>query len=60
MYGDELAGIQRYGSVNEVQALTNEQVVAAHKKLLETAFVRVNVVSLSQPDGVFKAIFNYD
>jgi len=56
MYKDELAGIERYGSAETVKALTNEEVVAASLKLLNEAFVRVNVVSVSSPDNVFKKI----
>lgn len=56
MYENELAGIPRYGTVETVQELTNEEVVAAHQKLLKEAFVRVNMISQSEPDNVFNAI----
>ena len=56
MYGDEPAGISRYGSAEIAEKLTNEQVVEAHKKLLENAFVRVNVISDSNPDNVFEKV----
>ena len=58
MYKDEQAGIERYGSVDSVKSLTNEQVVSAHSKLLEEAFVRVNVVSQSSAKDIFEKISN--
>ncbi len=56
MYKNELAGIERYGNVETVKALTNEEVVSAHSKLLQEAFVRVNVISQSSPKDVFEKI----
>lgn len=56
MYENELAGIPRYGTVEAVTSLTNKEVVEAHKKLLKEAFVRVNVISQSEPDEIFEAI----
>lgn len=56
MYQDEQAGIERYGSVENVKALTNEELVSAHTKLLKEAFVRVNVISQSSAKDVFNKI----
>lgn len=56
MYENELAGVPRYGTVETVQSLTNEMVVEAHKKLLKEAFVRVNIISQSEPDEIFRTV----
>lgn len=56
MYENEPAGIERYGSSEVVESLSNEEIVKAHKKLLKEAFVRVNVVSQSNPQKVFDKI----
>lgn len=56
MYGDEPAGVSRYGRAEVAEKLTNEQVVNAHKKLLKNAFVRVNVISDSNADTVFEKV----
>lgn len=56
MYENEPAGIERYGSAEVVESLSNEEIVKAHKKLLKEAFVRVNVVSQSNPQKVFDKI----
>ena len=56
MYENELSGVPRYGTVETVQSLTNETVVAAHKKLLKEAFVRVNIISQSEPNEIFDAV----
>ena len=56
MYENELAGVPGYGTVETVQLLTNEMVVKAHKKLLKEAFVRVNIISQSEPDEIFRTV----
>lgn len=56
MFEIEPAGVPRYGSAKSVERLTNEDVVKAHKRLLNEAFVRVNVVSQSNPENVFNMI----
>ena len=56
MYKDELAGISRYGTVETVKSLSNEDVVAYAFKLLKESFIRVNIVSVSSPEKVFQKI----
>ena len=56
MYNNEPAGISRYGDIKTAESLTNDDLISAHKKLLENAFVRVNVISQSNPDGIFESI----
>lgn len=54
MYANEGSGIARYGTIENAEKLTNDDVVKAHSQLLENAFVRVNVISQSYPDSVFE------
>ncbi|MBQ5590068.1 MAG: insulinase family protein [Clostridia bacterium] len=56
MYEDEPAGIPLNGTVETVKKLTDEDLIFAHKKLLEEAFVRVNVISENEPDDIYNKI----
>lgn len=59
MYDGEPAGVSRYGTVETVNKLTVDDLKKAHKYLVENAFIRVNVVSQSEPDSVFDKIGSY-
>lgn len=59
MFEGEPASIQNYGTVKTVESLTNEDIVAAHKYLLQNAFVRINVISQNKSEKVFDRFKEY-
>lgn len=56
MYKDEPYGVAKCGSEEDVQKITGESLYNAWAKLLTTAFLRVNVISRSMPNGLFDGI----
>lgn len=52
MFADEAYGINRFGTVDDVKALTPEAVYAAWREVLETATVQVTMVSSMNPQPV--------
>lgn len=56
MYKDEPYGVAKCGSEEYVEKITGESLYNAWKKLLSTAFLRVNVISRSMPQGLFDGI----
>ncbi len=58
MFGDDPYGKFIYGEVDEVNAVTGEQLVAAWKSLLQTAAVRIILVGNCSPDEVFGSAQN--
>ena len=53
MFGSDPYGKFSYGSVDEVNAITSDMLISAWKKLLETAYVRICLVSRDHPETVF-------
>lgn len=59
MFASQPYGKFIYGRVEEVNAITGAQLLAAWKKLLETAFVRIILVGNCSPDEVFGSAEKY-
>lgn len=53
MFGDDPYGKFSYGTVEEVESITGEQLYFAWRKMLETAAIRINVVGKALPTEVF-------
>lgn len=56
MYKGEPYGLSKCGTEEQVEAITGESLYTAWKKLLSSAFLRVNVISRSMPQGLFEKI----
>ncbi len=56
MYKGESYGLPKCGTEEQVEQITGESLYAAWKKLLSTAFLRVNVISRVMPNGLFDSI----
>lgn len=56
MYKGQPYGVSKCGSEEDVEKITGESLYNAWKKLLSTAFLRVNVISRSMPSGLFDGI----
>lgn len=56
MYKGEAYGLPKCGNEEQVNAITGESLYTAWKKLLSTAFLRVNVISRTIPQGLFDKI----
>ncbi len=56
MYKGEAYGLPKCGTEEQVAAITGKSLYAAWEKLLSTAFLRVNVISRSMPNGLFDKI----
>ena len=56
MYKDEPYGVAKCGTEEDVQKITGESLFVAWQKLLSTAFLRVNVISRSMPQGLFDGL----
>ncbi len=56
MYKGKPYGIPKCGTESQVQQITGESLYAAWVKLLSSAFLRVNVISRSMPQGLFDGI----
>lgn len=56
MYKGEPYGVAKCGSEEDVEKITGESLYKAWQKLLSTAFLRVNVISRSMPQGLFDGI----
>ena len=56
MYRDEAFGLPKCGTVEDVEKITGESLYNAWKRMLETAFIRVNVVGSNVPVGFFENI----
>lgn len=59
MYNGEPAGFSRYGTVKTVESLSVDDLKKAHQHLINNSFIRVNVVSQSEPESVFDKISGY-
>ncbi len=53
MYKGEAYGLSKCGTEEQVEKITGESLYNAWEKLLSTAFLRVNVISRSMPQGLF-------
>ena len=56
MYKGEAYGLPKCGTESQVEKITGESLYSAWGKLLSTAFLRVNVISHSMPNGLFDKI----
>jgi len=56
MYKGEAYGVAKCGTEEDVEKITGQSLFAAWQKLLSTAFLRVNVISRSMPQGLFDKI----
>lgn len=56
MYKGEPYGVAKCGTEKQVEAITGKSLYNAWQKLLSTAFLRVNVISRSVPQGLFDGI----
>ncbi len=56
MYKGEAYGVAKCGTEEDVEKITGQSLFTAWQKLLSTAFLRVNVISRSMPQGLFDKI----
>ena len=56
MYKNEAYGLPKCGTIEDVQNITGESLFGTWKNMLETAFVRVQVVGKKVPEGFFEDI----
>ena len=56
MYKDEAYGVPKCGTEEQVEKITGESLYTAWEKLLSSAYLRVNVISRSMPQGLFDKI----
>ncbi len=56
MYKGEPYGVAKCGSEEDVEKITGQSLYNAWKRLLSNAFLRVNVISRSMPQGLFDGI----
>ncbi len=56
MYKDEAYGIPKCGTVEDVEAITEDGLFKAWENMLKQAFVRVQVVGSEIPNGLFESI----
>ncbi len=56
MYKGEAYGVAKCGTEEDVEKITGQSLFSAWQKLLSTAFLRVNVISRSMPQGLFDKI----
>ncbi len=56
LFKNEAYGIPKCGTVEDVEAITEEGLFNAWRDLLETAFVRVQVIGANVPNGLFEEI----
>ena len=58
MFGSDPYGKFSYGTVSEVENITGDQLFSVWRKMLETAYVRINVVGKDLPPDVFETAVN--
>ena len=56
MYKGEAYGVPKCGTEEDVEKITASSLYTAWKRLLSTAFLRVNVISRAMPSGLFDSI----
>ena len=56
MFKDDYYGIPKCGEIKDVENVTGESLYKAWRRMLETAFFRVNVVGATVPSGLFEGI----
>ena len=56
MYKDDLFGIPKCGTIEQVEAITGESLYKAWQNMLSTAFVRVQVIGESLPPKFFESV----
>ena len=56
MYKNEAYGLPKCGTIEDVQNITGESLYNTWKNMLETAFVRVQLVGKKVPEGFFEDI----
>ncbi len=58
MYKDDVFGLPKCGTIEQVSQITGESLYKAWKNMLKTANVSVQVVSTALPQGLFEEISN--
>ncbi len=58
MFAGEPFGISRYGTKEDLEKITGEDLYKAWQKLIETAYIRVQVVGERLPQNIFENIKN--
>ncbi|MBR7133489.1 MAG: insulinase family protein [Clostridia bacterium] len=56
MFKDTPYGVPKCGTVEDVEKITGEALYSAWQKMLETAFVRLNVIGAAIPQGLFDSV----
>lgn len=56
MYGGESYGVPKCGTPEDIEAITADGLYAAWEKMLSSAFVRVQVIGATVPQGLFDEI----
>lgn len=56
MYKDDVFGLPKCGNEEQVAAITPESLYSAWKEMLSRAYLRINVVSGTLPQGVFEDV----
>ena len=56
MFKDDVYGIPKCGTIEQVEKITGESLYNAWKKMLESAFINVQVVGTATPAGLFEEI----
>lgn len=56
MYKGEAYGLPKCGTEEQVEKITGKSLYAAWQQLLSSAFLRINVISRSMPQGLFDKI----
>ncbi len=56
MFKDDVYGLSKCGTVEQVQAITGESLYKSWEKMLESAFITVQVVGTAIPTGLFEEI----
>ena len=56
MYKGKTYGVNKCGTVKQIEKITGKSLYGAWQKVLETAFVRFQVVGASVPQGLFEGI----
>ncbi len=56
MFGDDPYGIPRYGYLENMKKVDGEELFAAWERLLRSAYIRVNVIGDTLPEGIFSSV----
>lgn len=56
MFGSDPYSMPRYGRLEDMEAVTGRDLFVAWERMLRSAFVRINVVGESLPEGIMEAV----